>query len=534
MLSENASSSVRSSERLSLKVTPVNFGKSTILRMLFGVYIFYLFLFTLVPFTFSVDSSNVVPSLYGERFEGLGGFCCVTLWDIISNIVLFVPFGFFFITRMGGAGFNPVKQIMSAGICACVLSFTIESLQLTLPRSPSLVDVSLNTLGAVFGALIGLRDPGYVSQIVEKCGRALGRSESVRTALAVYCLALFITYCLPLPLRPNFSNWDWSFPFQIGNEASLDRPWLGKVYLVAMYHRALGPEEVKANFSAGPHADSANRRVRESLEKLYDFTEGQGDIVHDQVGIGESLDLRIKHPDRIRWLRPNGVEFLDSTSIFRADSGSARDTKDLYVKGELTLEAWISPADMTENPPARIVSYSRDPNQRNLTLGQDGRDVVFRLRTPVSGLNGTKPELRTGDQPLAKGVQHLVSTYRDGVVTLYVNSNFHQSLSLDQQWSIFDKLDELYGLKWRWPYWSFLIFPVGLLSYLLFAGQVRHAGSALVVSALFSIGALAAIEGLQLLTLSRPFDPLSVSIIGGTVLLSLITGVMFKNIVEPA
>ena len=144
------------------------------------------------------------------------------------------------------------------------------------------------------------------------------------------------------------------------------------------------------------------------------------------------------------------------------------------------------------------------------------------------------PELRTKDQPLTTTLQHVVVTYRNGVASLFLNGKSHASTFLDEKWSFFDKLDELFGLEWRWPYWSFLIFPVGLLSYLLFAGQVRHAGSALVLSALFSIGALAAIEGLQLLTLSRPFDPSSVSIIGGTVLLSLITGVMFKNIVEPA
>ena len=52
----------------------------------------------------------------------------------------------------------------------------------------------------------------------------------------------------------NYSNWDVSDKFSIGNEGSSDRPWYGTVYLVAVYDRALSPEEVTQNFDAGPDA----------------------------------------------------------------------------------------------------------------------------------------------------------------------------------------------------------------------------------------------------------------------------------------
>ena len=40
--------------------------------------------------------------------------------------------------------------------------------------------------------------------------------------------------------------------FAVGNEIDLMRPWLGVMHLVAVYDRALAPDEVAQNFAAGP------------------------------------------------------------------------------------------------------------------------------------------------------------------------------------------------------------------------------------------------------------------------------------------
>lgn len=49
----------------------------------------------------------------------------------------------------------------------------------------------------------------------------------------------------------DLSSWDLSYPLVVGNEATLDRSWLGTVHLVAAYGRALSAAEVRQNFSAG-------------------------------------------------------------------------------------------------------------------------------------------------------------------------------------------------------------------------------------------------------------------------------------------
>lgn len=54
----------------------------------------------------------------------------------------------------------------------------------------------------------------------------------------------------------QFRNWDMGHELILGNEATGDRPWLGQLYLVAIYSRALTVNEVEKNFAAGPMSKS--------------------------------------------------------------------------------------------------------------------------------------------------------------------------------------------------------------------------------------------------------------------------------------
>lgn len=54
-----------------------------------------------------------------------------------------------------------------------------------------------------------------------------------------------------LALGAGPSNWDATLLLGVGNELSRDRPWLGRLRLLAIYSRALAPEEIARNFQAG-------------------------------------------------------------------------------------------------------------------------------------------------------------------------------------------------------------------------------------------------------------------------------------------
>jgi hypothetical protein len=56
--------------------------------------------------------------------------------------------------------------------------------------------------------------------------------------------------------------------------------------------------------------------------------------------------------------------------------------------GAISIEAWITPANTTQAGPARIVTISRDPGVRNITVGQKAGAYEVRLRTTATSANG--------------------------------------------------------------------------------------------------------------------------------------------------
>ncbi len=87
---------------------------------------------------------------------------------------------------------------------------------------------------------------------------------------------------------------------------------------------------------------------------------------------------------------------------------------------ELTVEATITPGNLTQSGPARIITLSSTGLARNFTVGQEGANLVLRLRTTRNGTNGSKVEpklckLRTDR------AQRVVITYRPGQLSCYVD-----------------------------------------------------------------------------------------------------------------
>ena len=54
----------------------------------------------------------------------------------------------------------------------------------------------------------------------------------------------------------DFSTWNPRFPLLLANETTADYPWLGTLYLVAIFDRALNINEVEQNYNAGSSVSS--------------------------------------------------------------------------------------------------------------------------------------------------------------------------------------------------------------------------------------------------------------------------------------
>ena len=64
--------------------------------------------------------------------------------------------------------------------------------------------------------------------------------------------------------------------------------------------------------------------------------------------------------------------------------------------GRLEVQLVARTEDADQRGPARILTISADPSARNLTVGQQGADLVLRIRRPGSTKNGT-PDYRVKD-----------------------------------------------------------------------------------------------------------------------------------------
>ncbi|MBL8817005.1 MAG: DUF1553 domain-containing protein [Planctomyces sp.] len=88
---------------------------------------------------------------------------------------------------------------------------------------------------------------------------------------------------------------------------------------------------------------------------------------------------------------------------------------------EFSVEVWLTPSNLTQKGPARIVTLSMDSGRRNFTLAQDGDHFDLRLRTSKTDQNGL-PSTLMPDQSVSLQKTHVVYTYhRSGELNGYLN-----------------------------------------------------------------------------------------------------------------
>ncbi len=171
-------------------------------------------------------------------------------------------------------------------------------------------------------------------------------------------------------------------------------------------------------FSRDPIA-TLDGRVIDGQIALYDFSEKSGDVVHDMSGFGEPLDLTIADPAAVQWLEGGGLAIVSPT-IIRSTENAAKITTAIMASGQMSIEAWVKPANAEQEGPARIATLSADPSYRNFTLGQQLDAYDVRCRTSGTSLNGT-PSVRT-QQRVENRLTHVVYTLDiQGVANIYID-----------------------------------------------------------------------------------------------------------------
>ncbi len=168
---------------------------------------------------------------------------------------------------------------------------------------------------------------------------------------------------------------------------------------------------------------AGGNRHESDIIALYEFKTGSGNIALDTSRVGAELNLTLS--GNVDWVGGWGIEIIDGKA-----QGSTATSKKLHdlitATGEYSIEAWVAPANVTQEGPARIISYSGGTTSRNFTLGQTQYNYDFLHRSSTTDANG-EAALSTADadEDLQATLQHVVATF-DPVNgrRLYVNGVF--------------------------------------------------------------------------------------------------------------
>ncbi len=193
----------------------------------------------------------------------------------------------------------------------------------------------------------------------------------------------------------------------------------------------------------GPTLPAAGTRVTTGLVALYDFKQGQGREARDVSGVGDALHLRIMQENNVSWTA-NGLQ-INAPTLITSERPATKIIRACRQSAEITVEAWIKPANVTQDGPARIVGISNSKTQRNFTLGQglhgnQPSDLFMaRLRTTHTSTNGL-PAVVTPPGTATLSLTHVAYTLtKDHKATLYVNGQDRGVLTLEGDLSSWDE-----------------------------------------------------------------------------------------------
>ncbi len=154
---------------------------------------------------------------------------------------------------------------------------------------------------------------------------------------------------------------------------------------------------------------AGGNRHESNVIALYEFKTGSGTIAYDTSGVEPGLNLNLS--GQVNWVGGYGLEFTGGKAQ-GSTTNSKKLTDMIRATGEYSIEAWVVPANVTQEGPARIISYSGGTSARNFTLGQTKYNYDFLHRSNTTDSNG-EPGLSTADaaERLQATQQHIVITF---------------------------------------------------------------------------------------------------------------------------
>lgn len=167
---------------------------------------------------------------------------------------------------------------------------------------------------------------------------------------------------------------------------------------------------------------------KKGLEALYTFEEGKGDTVRDRSGKSDPFNLKISDSSAVEW--GEGRLTVEKPVLISSEGPAKRLTDAIKKTRAISIEIWITGANTEQKGPARIVSLSSGPSERNFTLGQDADRFEVRFRTARTDRNGL-PGLSSPNGSVEPRLTHIVYTREaKSRAAIYINgreTEFHNN-----------------------------------------------------------------------------------------------------------
>lgn len=197
--------------------------------------------------------------------------------------------------------------------------------------------------------------------------------------------------------------------------------WRGGLWIAAALLMAAGAARARGP-GAPPPAEAPPRKEADWPGS----TDGLVFLWHDasrpnrvpRAGGKAPFVCRVRARGRARYYRFHDMDLAGGA--FLAEDVDARLLSACRRTNQLAVEAVLTPGNVKQTGPARIVTFSRGAASRNFTLAQQGAELVFRLRTSSSGPDGTKAQPAPCRLEAGKP-QHVIVTYANGTTACYLN-----------------------------------------------------------------------------------------------------------------
>lgn len=332
----------------------------------------FILLATLQPFNFQLVSFSF-DEIINDFMYG------TTVPDIIANLILFIPYGFAFACVLPIKRLGVTTVFILVMLASLILSLTVETLQIFLPsRNPAISDLITNTISGGLGFIL-LHPWRWL--LIKKI-RQFFRSPQKISLLLIAYLTVIVILSSALPATAKLNNWSADFPLSLGNEATGDRPWQGSVKQFYLANRVLSKTELSSAL-AGKNPLETNQ---DNLLAAYQIS-GESNY-QDQTGQLPDLVWQ-EQPTQ---LVPNNP-LLSAKHWLTTKNPVNNISEKVAQTSQFTLVTTLATANTNQQGPARIISLSKDTSNRNFTLGQQYSNLVFRIRTPLTGDNASTPQL---------------------------------------------------------------------------------------------------------------------------------------------